>query len=258
MFAVDHEAQSVAAARRNAERNGVAVDALELDLATAAPPPAPTVAANVPPHVHAALAARLPPAVVHLIASGFVEHERDELLAAYAAAGLAPRAQLGEHGGVLLEREVSVLDPAPAAAAGPATASSPRDCRAAGSRLSCHKLLEDGARGQLLIAPDSSGSTCARRRTVAGDHALRSRRADALGREPAAPSGTTAAAPTRRRSRAARRLHVPGPSWSRCAVLARITILSTIDRERGVTHLTRPTRSCARSSKGPLRWRGRA
>jgi ribosomal protein L11 methyltransferase len=106
VLAIDHEPQSVAATRRNAERNGVAVEALELDLTTAAAPPAPTVAANVPPHVHAALAARLPDAVVHLIASGFVEPERDELLAAYAAAGLAPRARLGEHWqAVLLERE---------------------------------------------------------------------------------------------------------------------------------------------------------
>jgi ribosomal protein L11 methyltransferase len=106
VFAIDHEPQSVAAARRNAERNGVPVDALELDLTAAEPPPAPTMTANVPPHVHAALAARLPPAVVHLIASGFVEQERDEILAAYAAAGLVPRARLGEHWqAVLLERE---------------------------------------------------------------------------------------------------------------------------------------------------------
>ena len=106
VFAIDHEPQSIAAAQRNAERNGVAVDAIELDLTAAAPPPAPTMAANVPPHVHAALAAQLPPAVVHLIASGFVAQERDAILAAYAAAGLAPRARLGEGWqAVLLERE---------------------------------------------------------------------------------------------------------------------------------------------------------
>ena len=78
VIAVDHEPQSVAATRRNAERNGAAVDALELDLLAVAPPPAPTLAANVPPPVHAALAPRLAPAVVHVIASGFVADERDD------------------------------------------------------------------------------------------------------------------------------------------------------------------------------------
>jgi ribosomal protein L11 methyltransferase len=105
VFAVDHEPQSVAATRRNAERNGVAVEALELDLARVAPPPAPTLAANVPPPVHAPLAAGLAPAVVHVIASGFVESELPAVVAGYEAAGFAVRARLG--GGwqaVLLER----------------------------------------------------------------------------------------------------------------------------------------------------------
>jgi ribosomal protein L11 methyltransferase len=105
VFAVDHEPQSVAATRRNAERNGAAVDALQLDLTRVAPPPAPTIAANVPPPVHAPLAAGLAPAVVHVIASGFVESELPEIVSRYEAAGLEPRARLG--GGwqaVLLER----------------------------------------------------------------------------------------------------------------------------------------------------------
>jgi ribosomal protein L11 methyltransferase len=103
VLAVDHEPQSVAATRRNAERNGAAVDALELDLLAVAPPPAPTLAANVPPSVHAALAPRLAPAVIHVIASGFVEAERDEVVAAYA--GFEPRARLGDGWqAVLLER----------------------------------------------------------------------------------------------------------------------------------------------------------
>ena len=61
VLAVDHEPQSVAATRRNAERNGVRVEALELDLAAVAPPPAPTLAANVPPPVHVPVAAGLAP-----------------------------------------------------------------------------------------------------------------------------------------------------------------------------------------------------
>ncbi len=105
VLAVDHEPQSVAATRRNAERNRVEVDALELDLLGVAPPPAPTMAANVPPPVHSAIAAGLAPAVIHLIVSGFVGDEVDDVVALYAAAGLAPVAQLGEGWrAVLLER----------------------------------------------------------------------------------------------------------------------------------------------------------
>ena len=105
VFAVDHEPQSVAATRRNAERNGVPVEALELDLMTVAPPPAPTLAANVPPPVHAPLAAGLAPAVVHVIASGFVESELPAVLAGYEAAGFALRERLGSGWqAVLLER----------------------------------------------------------------------------------------------------------------------------------------------------------
>ena len=103
VLAVDHEPQSVVATRRNAERNRAAVDALELDLLAVAPPPAPTLAANVPPPVHAALAPRLAPAVIHVIASGFVEAERDGVVAAYA--GFRPLARLGAGWqAVLLER----------------------------------------------------------------------------------------------------------------------------------------------------------
>jgi ribosomal protein L11 methyltransferase len=108
VLAVDHEPQSVAATRRNAERNGAAVDALELDLLAFAPPPAPTLAANVPPAVHAPLAAALAPAVVHVIASGFVESEYDAVVAGYA--GFVPRRRLGEGWqAVLLERGPSKL-----------------------------------------------------------------------------------------------------------------------------------------------------
>lgn len=103
VLAVDHEPQSVAAAQRNAERNCVAIDAIELDLLAVAPPPAPTLAANVPPEVHAQLAGALPPAVVHVIASGFTDSEHDDVVARYA--GFAARARLGTGWqAVLLER----------------------------------------------------------------------------------------------------------------------------------------------------------
>jgi ribosomal protein L11 methyltransferase len=101
VLAVDHEPQSVAATQRNAIRNGVTVEALQLDVTAVAPPPAPTIAANVPPAVHKALAAALPSVVVHVIASGFTED--DGVIALYD--GFVPRRRLG--GGwqaVLLER----------------------------------------------------------------------------------------------------------------------------------------------------------
>ena len=105
VFAVDHEPRSVAVTRRNAERNGVRVEALELDLARVAPPPAPTLAANLPPPIHVPVAAGLAPAVIHVIASGFVESELEQVVALYESAGFVARASLG--GGwqaVLLER----------------------------------------------------------------------------------------------------------------------------------------------------------
>jgi ribosomal protein L11 methyltransferase len=103
VLAVDHEPQSVAATQRNAERNGVALEAMQLDLAAVAPPPAPTLAANVPPEVHAKLAAALPPAVIHAIVSGFTDSEHDAVVALYE--GFVPRRRLGTGWqAVLLER----------------------------------------------------------------------------------------------------------------------------------------------------------
>jgi ribosomal protein L11 methyltransferase len=105
VLAIDLEPQSVAATRRNAERNRVSVEAIELDLATVPPPPAPTVAANVPPSVHAALAPRLAPAVVHVVASGFSAAERAAVVAHYERAGYTELERRGEGWqAVLLER----------------------------------------------------------------------------------------------------------------------------------------------------------
>jgi ribosomal protein L11 methyltransferase len=104
VLAVDHEPQSVAAARRNAERNGVHIEAMQLDLTAVAPPPAPTLAANVPPEVHRRLAAALAPPVIHLIVSGFTDSEHDAVIDLYR--GFVPRRRLGTGWqAVLLERE---------------------------------------------------------------------------------------------------------------------------------------------------------
>jgi ribosomal protein L11 methyltransferase len=106
VFAVDHEPRSVEATARNAERNGVALEALQLDLLAVTPPPAPTIAANVPPAIHRRIAERLSPAVVHVIVSGVIGSDLDDVLAAYSQAGLAPIDERGGSGwrAVLLER----------------------------------------------------------------------------------------------------------------------------------------------------------
>jgi ribosomal protein L11 methyltransferase len=106
VFAVDYEPRSVEATVRNAERNGVALEALRLDLTEVAPPPAPTLAANVPPAIHAQIADGLAPAVIHVIVSGVIGSDLDEVLAAYARAGLEPIDHRGGSGwrAVLLER----------------------------------------------------------------------------------------------------------------------------------------------------------
>jgi ribosomal protein L11 methyltransferase len=106
VFAVDHEPRSVEATRRNAERNGVRLEAMQLDLQAVPPPPAPTLAANVPSEIHARIAAALAPAVVHVIVSGVVESDLAEVRGAYEAAGLF---QVDRRGGagwqaILLER----------------------------------------------------------------------------------------------------------------------------------------------------------
>jgi ribosomal protein L11 methyltransferase len=106
VFAVDHEARSVEWTRRNAERNGLEVEAVQADLTAIAPPPAPTLAANVPPEVHAAVAARLASVTSYVLLSGVVESELTAVLNAYAAAGLSPLRRLGGAGwqALLLER----------------------------------------------------------------------------------------------------------------------------------------------------------
>jgi ribosomal protein L11 methyltransferase len=106
VFAVDHEERSVEATRRNAERNGLRVEAVQADLTAVRPPPAITLAANVPPAVHVAVAAGLAPVTATVLLSGVVESELPEVLAAYAAVGLTQLRRLGGSGwqALLLER----------------------------------------------------------------------------------------------------------------------------------------------------------
>jgi ribosomal protein L11 methyltransferase len=108
VFAVDHEARSVEWTRRNAQANGLTVEAVQADLTEVPPPPATTLAANVPPEVHLTVAAALSPVTSFLLLSGVVESELAEVLAAYAAAGMSPLRRLGGAGwqALLLERSV--------------------------------------------------------------------------------------------------------------------------------------------------------
>jgi ribosomal protein L11 methyltransferase len=96
VLAIDHEALGVEAARANAECNGVELELVLADLLELEPPPAPTIAANVPPAVHAHLGATLPGGVERVIVSGIVEDVLDEITAAYR--GLRPDRALVDGG----------------------------------------------------------------------------------------------------------------------------------------------------------------
>jgi ribosomal protein L11 methyltransferase len=93
---VDHERESVAAARENAAVNGVDVRVRRADVLRDGPvPTAPTVAANLvrPLLAHVARAGfdGAPPRV--LVVSGLLHAEVDEIAAAFAAHGLRERAR---------------------------------------------------------------------------------------------------------------------------------------------------------------------
>jgi ribosomal protein L11 methyltransferase len=109
VLAVDVQAESVEATRMNAEANEVAVSAEVLDLVDGAAPSADMVAANVPPFVHAHVAASLPDPLPEVaILSGFTPPDRDEVLRGYGARGLRLGREVSAHGWtvVRLERDL--------------------------------------------------------------------------------------------------------------------------------------------------------
>jgi ribosomal protein L11 methyltransferase len=83
VLAVDHEALGVEATEANARRNRVELGVVHADLLELEPPPAATIAANVPPAVHAHIAATLPAEVRSVIVSGVAEEALEETAAAY-------------------------------------------------------------------------------------------------------------------------------------------------------------------------------
>jgi len=108
VLALDIQPGSVEATKENAERNCVEVEAAVADLAVESPPPADAFAANVPAALHAKIAAAWrgtgPQAG---LLSGFDPDEADEVIEAYAVAGLRERrrASVGGWGVVVLERD---------------------------------------------------------------------------------------------------------------------------------------------------------
>lgn len=91
VLALDHERESVAAARENAAVNGVTIDVRRADLRTEGLPPARVVLANLLRPLLVELAAKLPGTPRHLIAGGLLREEADEVSRAFAR-----RLRLGE------------------------------------------------------------------------------------------------------------------------------------------------------------------
>jgi ribosomal protein L11 methyltransferase len=95
VWGVDHERESIAAARRNAAANGVAIELRRLDLRSEPLPAmdaggpaaaqAPVVAANLLRPLLLELARTLPRAPRHLIAGGMLVAELDEVTGAFGA-----------------------------------------------------------------------------------------------------------------------------------------------------------------------------
>jgi ribosomal protein L11 methyltransferase len=88
---LDREGPAIEEAHLNARRNGVEADFAHADVATAELPIRELLMANAPPPVHERLAAAITPQVRHVIVSGIVEGELEEVRAFYAAAGFRPQ-----------------------------------------------------------------------------------------------------------------------------------------------------------------------
>jgi ribosomal protein L11 methyltransferase len=106
VWAIDVDEASVAAARRNAARNEVEVEARRVDVTSEPVPAAATVAANVPPAIHPALVEGLATAPERAVVSGFKPAEAEAVAAAWEAHGLAvaERLQASEWTALLLLR----------------------------------------------------------------------------------------------------------------------------------------------------------
>jgi ribosomal protein L11 methyltransferase len=93
--AVDRVPVAIEVAAENVARNAVEVATAVADLATADIPLAPLLLVNAPPPVQERVAAALTPEVRHVVVSGIVADEVEDVVARYAAAGYAPAQALG-------------------------------------------------------------------------------------------------------------------------------------------------------------------
>ncbi|CAN5608813.1 hypothetical protein BH10ACT11_BH10ACT11_08560 [soil metagenome] len=111
VLGIDHEKAAVEAAHENARLNGVEISVERLNLRQNPPPSAPTITANLTAPLLKIVAAwmRDDPAIVPatLACSGLLVTESDEVVAAFAEAGMAvvERRAAGDWGALLLERE---------------------------------------------------------------------------------------------------------------------------------------------------------
>ena len=91
VVACDHELAALDAARANAAANGVELDLRRANLRLEAPPVARTVVANLTAGILREVAARLERAPGRLICSGLLTGEADDVVDAFATAGLRER-----------------------------------------------------------------------------------------------------------------------------------------------------------------------
>jgi ribosomal protein L11 methyltransferase len=104
--AVDSDRAAVAATLANARDNGVALDRVErANLREDAPPVADTVVANLMRPLLLRMAGRLDPLPRALIVSGLLDHEADEVAAAFGPLVETKRGTHGEWSALLLEPE---------------------------------------------------------------------------------------------------------------------------------------------------------
>jgi ribosomal protein L11 methyltransferase len=95
--AVDNELAALDATRENAEANGVRLDTVErVDLRREPPPAAETIAANLVRPLLLRLSEHMDPRPAALIVSGLLDHEADEVAAAFAP--LVERRRLSAQG----------------------------------------------------------------------------------------------------------------------------------------------------------------
>jgi ribosomal protein L11 methyltransferase len=96
----DHEAPAVAAAAANAVANGADVAFERLNLREQAPPPAPTVVANLTAPLLLPLAERMAAGEIdapeRMVVSGLLRTERERVAGAYRAAGLGVEGELAD------------------------------------------------------------------------------------------------------------------------------------------------------------------